>query len=62
MAGNMWEINTGHNINNNEMFVVNRGGSCHDNGSWGAVIFAGGDMGLSYCSYFAGFRVVLYIV
>ena len=61
MAGNMWEWTTGHNINNNQMFVVPRGGSFSDYGTTYPVVRADGSDGFTYYNFSVGFRVVLYV-
>ena len=61
MAGNVWEWTTGHNISNNRMFVVPRGGSFNYNGATDPVVRASGTDVLTSYLFHVGFRVVLYI-
>ena len=61
MAGNMWEWTTGHNIKNNQMFVVPRGGSFNDFGTTYPVVRAHGHIALPGYDINVGFRVVLYV-
>ena len=61
MAGNMCEWTTGHNINNDNMFTVPRGGSFYWFPSQGPVVVAFGWDDFSYFSFDVSFRVVLYI-
>ena len=61
MAGNMWEWTTSHNINNDELYVVPRGGSFNINGTTNSVVRAVGHSALTYYCLTVRFRVVLYI-
>ena len=61
MAGNMWEWTTGHNINNDQMFVVPRGGCFDYDGATIPVVRAHGSNGLAHFNFSVGFRVVLYV-
>ncbi len=61
MAGNMWEWTTGHNIHNNQMFVVPRGGSFDGNGATLPVVRAHGFDEFTHYGINVGFRVVLYV-
>ena len=61
MAGNMWEWTTGHNIKNDKMFVVPRGGGFNNYGSTPPVVRANGNYVFSNYGIFVGFRVILYV-
>ncbi len=61
MAGNMWELTTGHNINDDKMYIVLRGGCFVDDGITKAVVRADGLDEFTVCKVEDGFRVVLYI-
>ncbi len=61
MAGNMWEWTTGHNIHDNQMFVVLRGGGFEINGATFPVVRAHGSDIITRYFIYVSFRVVLYV-
>ena len=61
MAGNLWEWTTSHNINNNQMYVVPRGGGFDNYGTNTPFVQANGCDDLTTCILNLGFRIVLYI-